>query len=171
MENEIWKDIKGYEGIYQISNLGRVKSFHKRMRKKLFLNNHLTLAGYYQIELNKDGKQNRTTTHLHQLIAIYFIPNPENKPCVNHINGIKTDNRIENLEWVTHSENTKHAYAIGLKERPNSKLEMDDVYDIKIIHKMFGLTQNEIGKKFNVSGRTICDVLRNKSYKSLPINL
>ena len=104
MNKEIWKDIFGYEELYQISNLGRVKSIRKskilayKRNKNIYVNVILT-------NRNKTQKN----VKIHRLVAEAFIPNPENKPEVNHINGIKTDNRVENLEWVTASENIQHA--------------------------------------------------------------
>jgi hypothetical protein len=93
---------------YKINRLGHVVNASNNK----ILTQRIDRAGYITVRLTQDGK---TTTHfLHRLIAETFIPNPENKPFVNHINGIKTDNRIENLEWVTHSENIKHAIKIGL---------------------------------------------------------
>lgn len=122
---EIWKDIEGYEGLYKISNLGNVESIELKYINSLgyevtkngcFLSKHFTKK-YYQISLYKNGKSNRF--YLHRLIALAFIPNPENKPCINHINGIKTDNRIENLEWCTYSENNIHALKTGLSKLPD----------------------------------------------------
>lgn len=125
---EVWKDIAGYEGLYQISNLLRIKSLerffevtrcgrvNKICQKEKILKCTPNGGGYYYVGLYKDNK--KTTLRLHRLIAKAFIPNPNNKPHINHINGIKTDNRIENLEWVTHSENIQHAYNTGLKTAP-----------------------------------------------------
>lgn len=109
---EIWKDIKGYEGLYKISNTGRVKSFHYNREK--ILQPLISVRGYYKYTLvkNKTKKQ----CFMHQLIATAFIPNPNNYPCVNHINGNKKDNRIDNLEWCTIKENNQHAYKTGLNK-------------------------------------------------------
>ena len=105
---EIWKDIENYEGLYQVSNLGRIKSIRK-MKKQNILKLG-TRNTYNVINLMKNGKAR--SFQVHRLVAKAFIPNPENKPQVNHINGVKNDNRLENLEWVTRSENTIHAYRV-----------------------------------------------------------
>jgi transcriptional regulator of met regulon len=114
---EIWKDIPEYEGLYQISNLGNVRSQHSNrmngQKPGKLLKIALMKNGYMSLELRMSDTNKR---HLvHRLIAESFIPNPDNKPVVNHINGIKTDNRIENLEWCTHSENVRHAINTGLR--------------------------------------------------------
>ena len=111
MENqeEIWKYIDGYDNKYQISNLGRVKSFKLKCEK--ILTPQINKKGYLCIGLCKNSKIKMT--RIHRLIAFYFIPNPENKRCINHKNSIRTDNRIGNLEWATYSENNFHAYNIG----------------------------------------------------------
>lgn len=115
--NLIVKNILGYEGLYLIDSLGNVVSCPRQQGSR-FVNQYKILGtkvnkfGYKEVALSKDGRTK--TVLLHRLIAIHFVPNPDNLPVVNHKNGIKTDNRIENLEWVTRSQNTKHAYVNNL---------------------------------------------------------
>lgn len=111
MENEIWKPIEGFEG-YEVSNLAKVRSLERYVKS----GNHLRYIppkikkqrldgyGYYKVALCKNNITYNVAVHI--LVAKAFIPNPDNKPCIDHINTIRTDNRIENLRWVTHHENT-----------------------------------------------------------------
>ena len=109
-QEEIWKDIEGYDGKYQVSNLSRIKSF-ARDKKGIILNGSNNNNGYLTLKL--DHKDYR----VHRLIAMHFIPNPDNKPEINHKDGNKHNNLIENLEWVTREENLKHAEETGLNPR------------------------------------------------------
>ena len=123
---EIWKDISGYEGLYQVSNKGRIYSLGRRIImkngrsreiKSRVLKHSLDSKGYPFIVLY-DFDSNRKQGRIHRLVAEAFIPNPNNKPTVNHKNSIRHDNNIENLEWATHSENTIHGYKYG-NMKPN----------------------------------------------------
>lgn len=118
---EIWKDIKGYEGCYQISNLGNTKSLEryvntngnsKRLVKEKILKKTIDNTGYYVVSLWKNNKHSRP--HVHRLVAETFIINQNNKPYINHIDGDKLNNNINNLEWCTPKENNIHAYQLGL---------------------------------------------------------
>lgn len=111
MKQEIWKDIKGYEGLYWVSNFGNVKSRKKVLKSSP---NHY---GYRCVGLYSNDKTKGK--RVHRLVAQAFIPNPENKPQVNHINEIKTDNRVENLNWMTTKENINHGTAT--KRRSNTQ--------------------------------------------------
>ena len=101
---EIWKDIEGYEGLYQISNKGRVKSL--KCGKERILRPEIDRDGYYKIMLYNDSA--RKTFRLHRLVAQAFIPNLYNKPQVNHLDENKLNNYVENLEWATAKENNNH---------------------------------------------------------------
>lgn len=125
-QKEIWKDVIGYEGLYQISNLGKVKSLDRYIFKDRWSGFHYygkilkpqITCGYPTVKLSKNKKYKSCS--IHRLIAIHFIPNPENKPQVNHINSIRNDNRIENLEWVTAQENIIHGYKYGYMKSPKA---------------------------------------------------
>lgn len=105
MENEIWKDIEGYEGLYQVSNFGRVKSLnYNHTGKEKLLKQKNDIYGYTMCSLWKNRKRIYKKTH--RLVAQAFLPNPNNFPQVNHKNEIKTDNRVENLEWCSAKYNT-----------------------------------------------------------------
>ena len=110
---EIWKDIPGYEGLYQVSNLGNVKSVHWNHSNKIRTIKPFNNNGYWRVVLYKDRMHKKFLVHV--LVAKSFIPNPQNKPCVNHIDGNGHNNMISNLEWVTFSENTRHAIAHNLR--------------------------------------------------------
>lgn len=117
MTTEIYKDVLGYEGIDQVSNLGNVKRInYKRNKNDYILKQFYNVRGYYQIGLYINNKQKYY--YVHRLIAQAFIPNPNNYPIINHINGIKSDNRINNLEWCTHTHNIRHAFSTGLNIAP-----------------------------------------------------
>lgn len=120
MTHDEWKDVPGYEGLYQVSDEGRVVGTVRRGSSGNEIKSHIRRDGYRYVVLYKDAKGKNFA--LHRLVAMAFIPNPENKREVNHKNGDKTDNRVENLEWTTPKENTKHAFDSGLNNNRIRKL-------------------------------------------------
>lgn len=121
---EIWRDIKGYEGLYQISNLGNVKSLDRTVirsdgviqhREERIMSKRTSTDGYYiaKFNVNKISK----SIAIHRLVAQAFIPNPDNLPEVNHINTDRKDNNVNNLEWCTHINNVRHSSDMGHYKR------------------------------------------------------
>jgi len=169
--NEIWKVVIGYEGLYQVSNFGNVKSLGNEFsRKERLLKPSLQSKGYFNVVLQKNGK--RKTVLVHRLVAEHFIPNIKNKPQVNHINGIKTDNRAENLEWLSHRENLDHAIENNLvlkgDKNPTSKLKENDVITIhNFLSK--GICIEVLSKKYNVSFDTISGIRSGRYWKYLKL--
>ena len=131
--NEIWKPINGYEEHYEVSNLGRVRSIDRmimkmgKLRPRKGVIKNLTphyKNGYYSVLLKVQGVEKRL--FIHRLVAIHFIPNPENKKEVNHKEGIKSKNTVEDLEWATPKENSNHAYDIGLNLSRHAVIAIKD---------------------------------------------
>lgn len=162
MQEEVWKDIPEYEGLYQVSNLGRVRSLDRYIPTRTgrgkqtgrVLKLHKCYKGYLRVGLSVDKKTFRTGAH--RLVAKAFIPNPENKPQVNHVNGIKNDNNVNNLEWVTNTENINHAFKnnlINLKYGENhhmSKItnkQMDEI----LVKRKNGYTLNQLSIEYKLS--------------------
>lgn len=161
---EIWRDVVGYDGKYQVSNFGRVKSFRYKTVPPRILKAISNGTGYLRVCLCRNGKSK--SAYVHRLVAEAFIPNPDGKPQINHINGIKTDNRAENLEWCTRSENTQHALRTGLRgygeKHPRAKLTNEQARHIR--DNPDGLTQRKLADKFGVDRTTISAIQRGKYY-------
>lgn len=115
MSEEIWKDVVGFEGLYMVSNLGAILALkrkvvspngHRYARERIL--RQANSNGYSLVMVCKNGE--RVNRNVHRMVADAFLLNPENKPCVNHKNGVRNDNRVENLEWCTYSENELHSH-------------------------------------------------------------
>ena len=169
LPGEEWRDIVNYEGIYQVSSCGRIRSF-QRGKVKL-LKPQVTEDGYLYVCPFKNG--NTKNFFIHILVAQAFISNHEGEREVNHIDGNKSNNSVENLEWSTPSENKNHAIKIGLIkigcERHNAKLTVEHVHEIR--QKCIPGDQNfgfqAFAVKFNMSATGIKQVYEGESYKSV----
>ena len=172
---ELWKDIEGFEGIYQISNKGRVKSLARQCgtcyKKEFIRKLSFTKDGYVKIRLIGNGKD--ITTRVHRLVAKAFIPNPLNKETVNHIDGNKHNNCVENLEWMDRKEQLHHAYKNDLRKAKTgalnvqAKLDSEQVEHIRSIYKKGDKKYGSVslGKIYNVSHRTILNIVNSKTYR------
>ena len=167
MTKEVWKDIKGYEGLYQVSNLGRVKSLaHVTIRKngsklpvkERILKPSTTPDGYLRVELFRSGK--RKIMNIHRLVYEVFHKNPENKPCVNHIDENKTNNMASNLEWCTAKENCNH----GTRNKRIAKSKNKSVAQYTPNGKLIKIWQSilEVEKHLGFSHGNISKVTRGK---------
>lgn len=168
LPNEIWKPILGYEGLYEISNLGRVKSLPKikgryMQKNSNLLNPKTNRDGYLCITLQCDKLKKHV--QLHRLVTINFIPNLTNLPQVNHIDGNKKSNHVDNLEWCASKENINHGWEIGLYKRlrsPMRRFTDEQIFEIKELYKT--MSQHAIGKRYGVSHGSIGRIVRNERY-------
>lgn len=146
MIQEIWRDIPNYEGWYQVSNIGNVRSvdreFVNSIGRKCFLKGApikpIPSKGYLRVGLKKHQEVKRV--QIHRLVAIAFIPNPNNFETVNHINGVKSDNRVENLEWCTIQDNIRHAFANNLGGFQEKSLDKLAIINEKISYHKIDVT-------------------------------
>lgn len=152
LPNEEWRDVVGYEGLYQISSLGRIKRLVSPKCKKerlLAITKDLN-HGYCRVMLSKENKARRFL--IHRLLAEHFIPNPENKPCIDHINGIRDDNRLENLRWCTHLENNNFPLAKRNNSIAHKELAQDEQWRKKNIEAVKrAMARPEVRKKISES--------------------
>lgn len=162
LPGEEWFELEGFSK-YQISNLSRVK----RKRDDALIGTTYTKDFYHSIKLVNDAGQ-RKTTRLHRLVALTFIPNPENKPEVNHIDGNKDNNSIENLEWVTGGENQKHSYQHKLRKPANINYQESLVIRVCELLEQ-GLTNAEIVKEINgeMNSNQICKIRNRYTWTSI----
>lgn len=163
MSKEIWKQIKDYPK-YFVSDMGNVKRNNKILKNWL-IGSRSESYKYKAVTLSKDGKIFKFLTH--RLVLSAFVENEHNKPFVNHKNGNKLDNRLENLEWVTHKENHSHAAKIGLMERGsrryNAKLNENDI--IKIRNLSGKISHKKIGVMFGISQPIVTRIINKKVWK------
>lgn len=170
---EVFRSINGYENYYEISNYGRVKTLHGRYKNCIFKKPFVRKDGYVVVILIRDKKS--TTFYLHKLVAGHFIEQDGNflKSEVNHIDGDKQNNSVNNLEWCTSSQNKKHAYNSGLvkigSKRSSSKLTEELVMQIPDLIKS-GNTIRQIAKLFDVSDTAIHHVLSGRNYAFLNLD-
>ena len=164
---EIWKRIPDYEDLYMVSNFGRIYSIGYR---KILRGEYID--GYKFVKLKRNRKTQKIAVH--RIVASVFIPNPENKPYVNHIDGVKDHNTSDNLEWVTKAENTQHAIKIGLRPSyvhigkgmysPNSKIVLQSTLDGQPIKIWYGTS--EASRELGINQSSIAyDCRDNAIYK------
>ena len=163
---EVWKDIKGYEGRYQVSNMGRVKSLdrtfinkieRKQHQKERILKPIQNNAGYLRVDLYDDSSK-RKTFKVHRLVCQAFHENPENKPCVNHIDENKTNNVASNLEWCSYKENNNHGTRTARSAKAHCKPVGQYTRDGELV-KVWQSTM-EVEKKLGFLNSHISEVAR-----------
>ena len=169
MEN--WVPIDGYEGLYEVSDAGMVRSLKRTTTSGKVLSQRAGTGGYLRVCLCENN--HKKTFVVHRLVASAFIENPEHKPEVNHKNGIRTDNRASNLEWVTRSENEQHAYDV-LGKSPNAywknkprKFARKFTDEQVMLIRQDARPNSEIAAEYGVSRTAIRDIKRRKNYKEV----
>ncbi len=180
IEGEVWENIPWLKGRYQISNLGRVLS----LKKNPIILKTGDREGYERVNLpSQDDLKIYKPFSVHRLVAQAFIPNPDNKPQVNHINSNRKDNKHINLEWCTQSENNKHAHMYGYKfstdkhkkissenntgtRSPKSKLNESQVHQIREL-RLSGISYLNLGKQFGIGHETARQIVLRNSYKNI----
>ena len=166
------KDIKGFENRYTISNLGIVRS----LVSGKILKPNITKFGYARVSLRYPNCRDYKTYFIHRLVALHFIPNPNNYLEVNHKDCNRLNNKVTNLEWVTREMNVKHSFEFGNASNkgmrnPNSKLNDDDIVAIRALIKTKRFSNVKIAKYFRVSPATINFISRNITWSDNKVNM
>jgi hypothetical protein len=167
---EIWKDIEGYVGLYQVSNLGRVRRTRVSAGARIKTLVPFNRVGYLAVGLHKNGK--RVMFYTHRLVAQAFIKNPRNKVQINHKDGNKQNNKVSNLEWVTPKENTQHAISsLGVDCRcigeNNGQTKLTETFVRQI--KESRLSVKELAKIYKVGLTTMYNIKNNRSWKHVVV--
>lgn len=168
---EIWKDIENFKGLYQVSNFGKVKSFHKTNLGNI-LKAYDNGRGYLFVHLCKDGK--RKYGYIHKLVAKAFLKNPKKHTVVNQVDGNRKNNKENNLEWCTQKQNMEHASRNNLilkgERCHKSKLKNKDVVKIRKMYKEQKITHRELGKMFKICPTVVSRIINKKIWKHLKDN-
>lgn len=196
LKNETWKDIEGYCGVYQISNCGRVKSLDRYIEQRRgggsiynrFIKGRILSLGrtngngYHIVQLsNGYNDQPKNNEYIHTLVAKHFIPNPQNKPTVNHKDGNKSNNHVDNLEWATQQEQMIHAYNNNLNkvvehtkgkqlkgsQVPWAKLNEEQAMEIYKLSNSGKYTGRQIAEKYGVDRKTVEGIKYRKTWKHI----
>lgn len=178
LPGEIWKDAVGWEGEYEVSNIGRVRSKSRYVKQNYWREGKILITcisklGYEQVPLRT--KRMSKNTSIHRLVAQAFIPNPENKPEVNHLDNNRSNNKVENLEWVTKSENLQYSYKTKGRDNVNymkgeqvkaAKLKEKDIIEIR---KMYAenIKIKEISEIYKVGISAIHNIITRKRWKHI----
>ena len=182
---EEWRPVVGYEGLYEVSNLARIRSLDRVIERSKSANGRgdlplkgkmmkltMGMKGYLVVSFSKNGK--RKQLKIHRIVALAFVPLRQGKNTVNHKRGIKTDNLPDKIEWCTDLENTEHAFRTGLMKPPDhgeksnlSKLTDSKVLEIRKLYDENRETKNELAKKFKVTYSNIHYIVKGITWKHL----
>lgn len=167
---EVWKNISGYEGLYWVSNLGRIKS-----KRKLLKQSNRNKFGYKVVSLSKNNVV--SSVSVHRLVASYFVPNQENKPQVGHLDNNPANNRADNLEWNTQGENLKYCFECGNRSNKGEKSPIHKITEKDVLYirkhyqrgnrKKGSGNSKELAKKFGICPRSISDIVCRRSWKHI----
>lgn len=168
MNEEEWRPVPGYEGRYEISNFGNVRSVRRNRLMVL-----TTIHGYHHVNLSKCGKA--TMFRVHRLVAEAFLRRDSSRPHVNHKDGVKTNNHAPNLEWCTPGENNQHAISLGLRAVHGSKngfAKLNEKQVRVIAHSLkIGLEQTYLGSVFKVKNTTIHQISKGNTWKRVTADI
>lgn len=167
---EVWKDIKGYEGLYQVSNLGRVKRLnywngfeYKNGEKILKPTNQKNTPGYYRSKVKLCNGKDKRDFKVHRLVATAFIPNPNNYPIINHIDGNPLNNRVDNLEWCTQKHNMQEAINTDNSCKTIHTIDREDL--VELLNNNF--TYDDIAQMLNIAKGTVFNYIKRFNIKKI----
>jgi hypothetical protein len=169
-----WRPVRGWEGLYEVSDIGEVRS----MRRSLVMTLGRTAKGYLTVGFSDLVHGRQKTNRVHRLVAVAFIPNPDNLPEVNHLDGVKDHNHVDNLEWTTPRGNHKHAWGLGLRTREHlpilrgalstsAVLTEAVVAEARAAHRA-GASLKSLARRFGVHRRTITHAVRGLTWSTVP---